>query len=191
MLSGKFELDLHSSKRVMQALCAKKVKMNLDFIETPNQAILACARSYLLSAELIEKQDAQLELGAILCSSFSIELLLKSLLSNSSPQNIKKIEDNSFIYNGISHKTEHGHNYIELFKKLTPTHSSYLSNIFNLENEPESLESILESYDDTFIKWRYGYEKMNKSINVTKLLLLNRKLYDAISNLEVEYKLRA
>lgn len=165
--------------------------MNLDYAEIPNQAILASAKKYLLSAELIESQNEQLELGSILCSSFSIELLLKSMLSTSSPQNVEQLDEGSWGYNGISHGTAHGHCYSKLFGKLTSQHRSYLSAFFNSGNELESLESILTAFDGTFVKWRYGYERTNKSINVTLLLQLNRKLYEAISHMEIVRDLRA
>ncbi|WBA10763.1 hypothetical protein [Salinivibrio kushneri] len=159
--------------------------MNLDYSEIPNQAILASAKKYLLSAELIESQNGQLELGSILCSSFSIELLLKSLLSMSSPQNIEQLDEGSWTYTCVNHTTAHGHCYSKLFDELTSQHRSYLSSFFNPENEIESLESMLKAFDNTFIKWRYGYETTNKPINVTLLLRLNRKLYDAIENMEI------
>ena len=163
--------------------------MNLNFIEIPNQAILASAKKYLLSAELLESQHAQLELGSILCASFSIELLLKSLLSKSSPQNVEQLDKNCWFYTGVTHRTAHGHSYLTLFNKLPSEHRSYLSGFFGSGNEFNSLESDLESFDDIFIKWRYSHELTNKSFNVTKLLLLNKKLYEAISHMEVVRKL--
>ncbi|TOG01100.1 hypothetical protein CGJ15_08010 [Vibrio parahaemolyticus] len=165
--------------------------MNLDYVEIPNQAILARAKKYLLSAELLESQNEQLELGSILCSSFSIELLLKSLLSTSFPQNVEQLDEGSFSYNGLVHNTVHGHCYSKLFGKLTSEQRSYLSEFFNSGNKSESLELMFKTFDDTFVKWRYGYEATNKSINISVLLRLNRKLYEAIARLELVIEPRA
>lgn len=109
----------------------------------------------------------------------------------SSPQNVEQLDEGSWAYNCVSHSTAHGHCYSKLFDKLTSQRRSYLSAFFNSGNELESLESMLKAFDDTFVKWRYGYERTNKSINVTLLLRLNRKLYDAIAHMEIVRELRA
>ncbi|HFQ5338110.1 TPA: hypothetical protein ACGVBC_004341, partial [Vibrio vulnificus] len=162
-------------------------KLNLNFVEVPNQAILSSAKKYLLSAELIDSQNNQLELGAILCSSFSIELLLKSLLSTSSPQNVEQLCEDSWFYSGVTHNTAKGHSYMSLFHKLDLSIQEYLIASYNQENKQEPLISILKSYDGSFVKWRYGYETTTKSINITALLKLNRQLYDAISSLKISH----
>lgn len=159
--------------------------MNFDYTEVPNQAILASARKYLQSAEVIESQDAQLELGAILCSSFSIELLLKSLLSTSSPQNVQVLEENSFAYSGVVHDTQYGHSYSKLFENLSLEYREYLSEEFDAYSESGSLVSNLKVFDGSFVKWRYSYEKTGKKINITQLLNLNRFLVETISKMKV------
>lgn len=162
----------------------RRDELSLDFEEIPNQAILASAKKYLLSAELIERQNEQLELGAILCSSFSIELLLKSLLANSSPKNIEPLIEDCWFYSGVTHNTAKGHSYIELYKRLSPEIQNSLTSSFVYMEVSEPLVSMLEAFDGVFVKWRYGFESNGKSLNITSLLKLNRTLYESVSSLK-------
>lgn len=153
--------------------------------ETPSLAILNNAFCYLRSAELLERQNSQLELGAILCSSLSIELIFKSLSATSQLHNLKTIESDSFFYNGVTHKGPKAvHKYTELYNILSDELKNYLTReLGEIDFEGQSLTRLLEKYENTFVTWRYGFEKLNKQINITELLKLNRCLYAATQKL--------
>lgn len=156
--------------------------------KSPIKQYWPALENHLLSAELIERQNEQLEIGAILCSSFSIELLLKSLLAKSSPKNIETLMEDSWFYSGMTHSTPRGHSYIALYRKLSPEVQDSLTLSFVGMGMSEPLVSVLEAFDGVFVKWRYGYESTGKSINITSLLKLNRALYESISSLKVHYQ---
>jgi len=97
------------------------------------------------------------------------------------------LEEGSFTYSGIEHATQFGHDYSTLFGQLNVEHREYLSVEFKVHFKSQTLSSVLESFDGTFIKWRYSYEKKGKKLNITELLNLSRFLVEAISKMNVSY----
>jgi hypothetical protein len=138
--------------------------MHSERSETPNLAILNNAFCYLRSAELLERQNSQLELGAILCSSLSIELIFKSLSATTQLHNIETTASDSCFYSGVTHKgTKAAHKYTELYNILSDELKNHLtSELGEIDFEGQSLTRLLEKYENTFVTWRYGFEKLNK-----------------------------
>ncbi len=117
-----------------------------------------------IGEELDQSKNAYLSAPAIMCKSFSIELLLKLFIVYSYP-NIKSKDD--IDSSGVS---LHGHKYSVLYDRINHRLRTEIAKLFTAvlgieTDETKFREKLIEIGDDPFVYWRYVYEKGESKFN--------------------------
>jgi len=138
------------------------------------------AHSYARAGELsvkasIENRDADFFAPAIMCKSFAVELLLKFFIALRYPS--------EKTYSQIKDAGEdlRGHNYQPLFERVQEEYQQKIANSFSSiagrKTGPDDFNLILrEIGDDSYVKWRYIYEKDKAGIQHFNVQLFDNVL---------------
>lgn len=164
--------------------------------EIPNPQVKGVADQFYDASELLwEKPPGSgVLIPAIVNSVFSIELFLKSLISNSV---IKDYTDDGDGGGGgiVTAETEKAiHKLSLLFDEVETDIAESLEREFKqskLGNNYKNLKECLLEYDSTFVKVRYVYEDSDELVNtnIDELRKLAGLLHKHISNLPVSSKI--
>jgi len=128
-----------------------------------NSALFNIAHSYarvgeMAGAAIFTMKDADFAAPAIMCKSFSIELLLKFFIV--------------IAHHGVQTKADlelmgvnlHGHLYSELYDRISPIYQKKIADSFTtiVGRSPDELvfrKALKDIGDEPFVFWRYIYEK--------------------------------
>tara|TARA_R110001583_G_scaffold180944_1_gene338114 strand:- start:468 stop:977 length:510 start_codon:yes stop_codon:yes gene_type:complete len=154
----------------------------------PNREIMGKAISFHDAANILWSKD-KLDSPFISCASFSIELYIKCLNARTFCDVIDYNKDEYGVehYKNMHAKSNcRGHGLLGLFDNLSEELKSDLRNFYQSSeypNEYESLDSILEHVNNSFVDFRYSFEKNISSLNITALYKLCNILYHFVFGL--------
>jgi len=141
--------------------------------ENINSAFNA-AKQYAQAAEILsQKNDDKLHLPAVLCSSFSIEILLKCVIlieiKNSCIDN-RKFKEHKFteLYDII--KPQNKKIIVDQYRKIREDHSIDIERFRKL---------LQKNGDNAFVEWRYSFEKDYKE---RLQMIIDQKILADITN---------
>jgi hypothetical protein len=113
---------------------------------------------------LIESDNKSLFIPGIINICLSAEIFLKSINATTSNIEDEMENDGRTIYQGRDESMEispggKGHKLSQLFSNLPPEAQDEIGNLAAKEGYPGDIFDGLKQYDDTFVEWRYIYEK--------------------------------
>jgi len=159
-----------------------------------NSVLFNLAHSYSRVSDMAldaisSTQDADFAAPAIMCKSFSIELLLKFFIIISHPNIQTKTDLDSSKVN------LRGHQYSKLYDKIDLIYKTKIAQSFNCisgqqVNEITFKNVLIDIGDDPFVFWRYIYEKDGKDgrFHHLDLVLFNNVLHAMGKAAEAERK---
>lgn len=113
---------------------------------------------------LIESDNKSLFIPGMINICLSAEIFLKSINATTSNTEDEMENDGRTIYQGRDESMEiapggKGHKLSELFSNLPSEAQDEISNLAAKEGYSGGIFDGLKQYDDTFVEWRYIYEK--------------------------------
>ena len=144
----------------------------------PNREIMGKAISFHDAAEILWSNEKIESSPFISCASFSVELYIKCLNARTFCDVADYNEDEYGInhYKNMHAKSDcRGHGLLGLFDSLSEELKNDLRNFYHSSEYPddyESLDLILGHVNNSFVDFRYSYEKNVGSLNMTALYKL-------------------
>lgn len=128
-----------------------------------NSALFNIAHSYaqvgdMARSAVFATKNTDFAAPAIMCKSFSIELLLKFFIVVAHPGIQTKADLDSLGVN------LHGHLYSKLYDRISPLYQKKIADSFTTivgqtTDEPAFRKALMDIGDEPFVFWRYIYEK--------------------------------
>lgn len=145
---------------------------NIFSTNIPNREIMGKAIEFNKAAHILFSSD-NLCSPFITCASFSVELYIKSL----SAKTYSDQKDTSEHHKDLYSKSDiSGHRLKTIFAKIPEVLQNELRQCYLDSDHPDdykTLDLALDHIDSSFVDFRYSFEKVKCSLNMTALLKIS------------------